>query len=102
MKCVAGPRQKDSSQISARDDDSKIFDLPQTSTQQHFGNSGALADAVDNDMEQAVPGNFLTLLQDFGFSPQKISELLQELPHSNVSDALIDFYFSTMYVELLP
>ncbi|KAF8621628.1 hypothetical protein AX15_007646 [Amanita polypyramis BW_CC] len=101
LKCVAGPlppgsRQKDGSRITVQDHDPKSFDMTQTSTSQNIGNSGALVDAVGDVMGLSAARNFLSLLQDFGFSSQKISELLQELPPSSVSDALIDFYFSTI------
>lgn len=50
------------------------------------------------DLEPSAADNLKSLVQECGVSPHKISELLQELPPVRVSDVLIDFYFSTMYV----
>ncbi|KAF9057616.1 hypothetical protein BJ165DRAFT_1333850 [Panaeolus papilionaceus] len=54
--------------------------------------------ALGEDLEPSAADNLKTLFQECGVSPNKISELLQELPPSRVSDVLIDFYFTTMQV----
>ena len=54
---------------------------------------------LDVVAEPSADDNFLTLLEKSGFSPPKITELLDELPSSTTADALVDFYFNTMYVK---
>lgn len=51
---------------------------------------------VGDDVEHSAADNLKSLVQECGVSPHKISELLQELPQLRVSDALIDYYFSSM------
>ena len=53
--------------------------------------------AVD-DSESSAADNMKSLVQECGLSPHKISELLQELPPQRLSDVLIDYYFTSMYV----
>lgn len=48
---------------------------------------------------EATPADKLkSLVQDCGVAPHKISELIQELPPRAISDKLIDYYFSAVYV----
>jgi hypothetical protein len=42
---------------------------------------------------------FKSLVQDCGVSPHKVSELLQDLPSRKHSDALVDYYFTSMCVS---
>jgi len=56
-------------------------------------------DGIGGDVEPSAADNLKSLVQECGVSPHKISELLREIPPLRVSDALIDFYFSTMYVH---
>jgi hypothetical protein len=62
-----------------------------------LSNSTAIADPGD-DLEQAAATNLQWLVQECGVTPQKISELLRDLPDPGFSDSLVDFYFSSMYV----
>jgi hypothetical protein len=50
-----------------------------------------------HDLEQAAVENLQWLMQECGVTPNKILELLQELPDHKFSDVLVDFYFSSMY-----
>jgi hypothetical protein len=50
--------------------------------------------------ERSAADNMKHLVQDYGVSPHKIAELLHELPPPRFSAALVDFYFSSMYVGL--
>jgi hypothetical protein len=56
---------------------------------------------VGDDLEPSAADNLKSLVQECGVSPHKISELLQELPPVQTSDALIDYYFSSMCVQFL-
>lgn len=56
---------------------------------------------IDAQAEPSPADNLKNLVQECGVSPHKISELLQELPPSRISDVLIDFYFDSMYVPNL-
>jgi len=56
---------------------------------------------VGDDLEPSAADNLKSLVQECGVSPHKISELLQELPPVQVSDALIDYYFLSMCVPFL-
>ena len=49
-----------------------------------------------DDPEPSAADNLKSLVQECGVSPHKISELLQELPPTRISDVLIDYYFTTM------
>lgn len=40
-----------------------------------------------------------SLIQDCGVSPHKMSELIQELPPKRITDALVDHYFSNLWVS---
>jgi hypothetical protein len=51
-------------------------------------------------LEQAAVENLQWLMQECGVTPNKILELLQELPDPKFSDVLVDFYFSSMYATL--
>ena len=53
--------------------------------------------AVD-DSESSAADNMKSLIQECGVSPHKMSELLQELPPQRVSDVLLDYYFTSLYV----
>ncbi len=68
-----------------------------TSRTEHLESPGL--DVVGNDAGPSTDDNVHTLLQNLGFSPHKIAELLDELPPSRTADVLVDFYFSTMYVR---
>jgi len=57
------------------------------------------SDAGQQDSEMSAADNLNSLVQECGLPPHKISELLQELPPQRFSDALIDYYFNTMYVD---
>ncbi|KAK2466252.1 hypothetical protein APHAL10511_001894 [Amanita phalloides] len=99
LKCVAGPlpsnsKQIDSPRMPGHDHDTNNFDLAQTSSAQRFGTPGL--EAVENDTESSTVDNFHAMLRESGFSPQKIAELLQELPPPRICDDLVDFYFSTI------
>lgn len=59
--------------------------------------SNTIALAGD-DLEQAAADNLQWLVQECGVTPQKISELLRDLPDPAFSDRLVDYYFSSMYV----
>lgn len=41
------------------------------------------------------------LISDYGFSPTRVPELINELPPRHLSDRLVDYYFSAMYVYVL-
>lgn len=41
------------------------------------------------------------LISDYGFSPSRVPELINELPPRHLSDRLVDYYFSAMYVYVL-
>ena len=69
----------------------------QTSRTQNY--QSPVLDVVGHDAEPSADENFLTLLEKSGFSPSKIAELLDELPSSTTANALVDFYFNTMYVK---
>jgi len=62
--------------------------------------SSASNDVV-GDLEPSAADNLKSLVQECGVSPHKFSELLQELPPVRVSDVLIEYYFSSMYVQFL-
>ncbi|KJA30225.1 hypothetical protein HYPSUDRAFT_32362 [Hypholoma sublateritium FD-334 SS-4] len=49
-----------------------------------------------DDLEPSAADNLKSLVQECGVSPHKISELLQELPPTRISDVLIDYYFTTI------
>ncbi|KAF9567328.1 hypothetical protein CPC08DRAFT_703234 [Agrocybe pediades] len=53
-------------------------------------------DAIGGEVEPSAVDNLKSLVQECGVSPHKIPELLRELPPLRVSDALVDFYFSTI------
>ena len=53
---------------------------------------------VGDDSESSAADNMKSLIQECGVSPHKISELLQELPPQRVSDVLVDYYFTSLYV----
>ncbi|KAJ6536624.1 hypothetical protein B0H10DRAFT_2143017 [Mycena sp. CBHHK59/15] len=55
--------------------------------------TGAILDAVQNDLEPSAADNLKTLVQECGVSPHKVSELLQELPPTRTSAVLVDYYF---------
>lgn len=38
------------------------------------------------------------LISDYGFSPTRVPELINELPPRHLSDRLVDYYFSAMCV----
>ena len=57
--------------------------------------------AVGDDSESSAADNMKSLIQECGVSPHKMSELLQELPPQRVSDVLLDYYFTTLYVRLI-
>jgi hypothetical protein len=59
------------------------------------------SDAGQQDSEMSAADNLNSLVQECGLPPHKISELLQELPPQRFSDALIDYYFNTMYVDFV-
>jgi len=54
---------------------------------------------VGDDSESSAADNMKSLIQECGVSPHKISELLQELPPQRHSDVLVDYYFTSMYVN---
>jgi hypothetical protein len=59
------------------------------------------SDAGQQDSEEpSAADNLNSLVQECGLPPHKISELFQELPPRRFSDALIDYYFDAMYVDL--
>jgi hypothetical protein len=60
--------------------------------------STSIIDPVHQDSEPSAAENLKMLIRDCGVSPHKVPELLHELPPQRFSDALIDFYFSSMYV----
>ena len=101
LRNVAGPLPSDSKQdtfrASSHSHDSEHFDPMLTSRTQHC--ESPVLDVVGNDTEPSTDDNVHALLQKSGFSPQKIAELLDELPPSITADVLVDFYFSTMYVR---
>ncbi|KAF9534276.1 hypothetical protein CPB83DRAFT_843977 [Crepidotus variabilis] len=88
---VAGPdaRSEGNSTRSHSEDKNGASSSPQTS---HLASGVSSGD----DLEQAAVDNLQRLVQECGVTPQKISELLQELPEIGVSDQLIDFYFSSI------
>ncbi|KAJ3937244.1 MAG: fungal-specific transcription factor domain-containing protein [Lentinula lateritia] len=47
-------------------------------------------------LEPSAADNLKTLVQECGVSPHKIPEILQELPPLRSSDALIDYYFTSL------
>ncbi|KAF5390558.1 hypothetical protein D9757_002751 [Collybiopsis confluens] len=47
-------------------------------------------------LEPSAADNLKTLVQECGVSPHKIPEILQELPPLRTSDALINYYFSSL------
>ena len=53
---------------------------------------------VGDDSESSAADNMKSLIQECGVSPHKISELLQELPPQRLSDVLVDYYFTSLYV----
>jgi hypothetical protein len=53
---------------------------------------------VEDDAESSAADNMKSLIQECGVSPHKISELLQELPPQRLSDVLVDYYFTSLYV----
>ena len=54
--------------------------------------------SVGDDSESSAADNMKSLIQECGVSPHKISELLQELPPQRLSDVLVDYYFTSLYV----
>jgi hypothetical protein len=54
--------------------------------------------AVGDDSESSAADNMKSLIQECGVSPHKMSELLQELPPQRLSDVLLDYYFTSLYV----
>lgn len=91
LRSVAGSLPSDSNRDTLRTSGhshaSENFDLMQESP------------GLDVVAEPSADDNFLTLLEKSGFSPPKITELLDELPSSTTADALVDFYFNTMYAK---
>ncbi|CAK5275627.1 unnamed protein product [Mycena citricolor] len=57
------------------------------------GPSDALLIAVQDGLEPSAADNLKTLVQECGVSPHKVAELLQELPPTRTSTALVDYYF---------
>jgi hypothetical protein len=55
--------------------------------------------SVGDDSESSAADNMKSLIQECGVSPHKISELLQELPPQRLSDVLVDYYFTSLYVS---
>lgn len=56
-------------------------------------------DMDDEDIEPSAADNLNSLVQECGLAPHKITELMEELPPQRMSDALVDYYFETMYVH---
>lgn len=56
--------------------------------------------ALLGPLESTPADNLKRLVQECGVSPHKISELLHELPPRQMTDKLIDFYFTHMYERL--
>jgi hypothetical protein len=54
---------------------------------------------VADDSDSSAADNMKSLIQECGVSPHKISELLQELPPQRLSDVLVDYYFTSLYVR---
>lgn len=57
--------------------------------------------ALLGPLESTPADNLKRLVQECGVSPHKISELLHELPPRQMTDKLIDFYFTHMYERLI-
>ncbi|KIL68025.1 hypothetical protein M378DRAFT_72501 [Amanita muscaria Koide BX008] len=70
--------------------DPKNFDLAQATSQQSLDGSST------DDLQQPIIDDSRFLAEECGFSPHKIAELIQELPPLSTTDALVDFYFSTI------
>ena len=64
--------------------------------------SANVIESVRQDAEPTPADNLKALIQDCGVAPHKITELVQELPPQRLSNALIDFYFTAVYVPSLP
>ncbi|KAF5388032.1 hypothetical protein D9615_000457 [Tricholomella constricta] len=75
--------------------DSRNFDLTQVTPSLHGALNGEKS-LIGEDLEPSAADNLKSLVQECGVSPHKISELLQELPPSRLSDVLIDYYFSSI------
>ena len=86
------PRDKDTHPTTCVSDP-KNFDLAQAASQQSLDGSST------DELEQPIIDDSRFLAEECGFSPHKIAELLQELPPLSTTDVLVDFYFSTMYVQ---
>jgi hypothetical protein len=80
--------------------DARGFDLTQPISS-HNGAMNGEKSLIGEDLEPSAADNLKSLVQECGVSPHKISELLQELPPSRSSDVLIDYYFSSMCVNVL-
>ena len=61
-----------------------------------FRNDANAALLVSSDSSPA--DNLKALVQECGVAPHKISELLHELPPRQLTDKLVDVYFTGMYV----
>jgi hypothetical protein len=60
---------------------------------------GSSSDAGEQDSEPTAADNLNSLVQEYGLAPHKISELLQELPPQRFAEALVDYYFDSLYVH---
>ncbi|KAF4602025.1 hypothetical protein EYR40_005226 [Pleurotus pulmonarius] len=81
---------------SQRDDPDSNGKIIQSSGNISDGAANGPAAIIDAQAEPSPADNLKNLVQECGVSPHKISELLQELPPSRISDVLIDFYFDSI------
>jgi len=90
IESVAGSNtfEEDSAGLS-KDRNSSSLMSPKNSESNSLTNTG-------DDMEQSAAHNLQWLVQECGVTPQKISELLKELPDLAFSNVLVDFFFTSM------
>ena len=54
---------------------------------------------MPSSLEESTPNDRLrSLVEECGVSPHKLSEIAQELPPEDLSDVLVQYYFTYMYV----
>ena len=89
-----------------------MVESPQSAPEREHGHVPLSIDQLPSDIfaseskallapsESSAADNLKRLVQECGVSPHKISELLHELPPRNLTDKLVDLYFTHMYVPV--
>ncbi|CAE6470126.1 unnamed protein product [Rhizoctonia solani] len=61
---------------------------------QHNGISTGRPVTLDDIQQPTAAEKLKSLVQDYGVPPQKLAELVQDLPPKSIADTLVDFYFT--------